>query len=86
LDIRFYSGCRRTLDHLLIHRTLKHAANSSTDQGGGKRRGEGIGEITTKQKPSGVFAGRDNAKFTAMSALLPKADIAERQLDVRFVP
>jgi hypothetical protein len=29
--------------HLLsIPRTLKHASNSSTDQGGGKRRGEGI--------------------------------------------
>jgi hypothetical protein len=60
--------------------------NSSTDQGGGKRRGEGIGEITTKQKPSGVFAGRDNAKFTAMSALPPKADIRQRDCDVRFVP
>jgi len=43
-------------------------SNSSTDQGGGKRRGEGIGEITT----TGVFAGRDNAKFTAMSALPQK--------------
>jgi hypothetical protein len=37
LDARF-SGCRRYLDYLLIRRTLKHAANSSTDQGGGKRR------------------------------------------------
>jgi hypothetical protein len=34
--------------------------------------GEGIVEITTKQKPSAVFAGRDNAKFTAMSALPQK--------------
>jgi hypothetical protein len=33
------------------------------------------GKITTKQKPSGVFTGRDNAKFTPMSALPPKADI-----------
>jgi hypothetical protein len=56
------------------------------------------GKITTKQKPSGVFTGRDNAKFTAMSALgqkqtshqaggmsalPPIADIAGLQLDVR---
>jgi hypothetical protein len=42
LDTR-YSGCRRTLDYLLsIHRTLKHAAVSSTDHGGGKRRGGGM--------------------------------------------
>jgi len=34
LDARF-SGCRRYLDYLLIRRTLKHAASSSTDQGGG---------------------------------------------------
>jgi hypothetical protein len=33
-----YGGCRRALDYLLIRRTLKHAADSSTDQGGGKRR------------------------------------------------
>jgi hypothetical protein len=32
--ILLHSGCRRTLDHLLgIHRTLKHAADSSIDQG-----------------------------------------------------
>jgi hypothetical protein len=79
--------CRHcNLVHLLSIHSLKHAANSSTVQGSGKRRGEGIGEITTKQKPSGVFAGRDNAKFTAMFALPPKADIAERGQDVRLVP
>jgi hypothetical protein len=39
LDARF-SGCRCYLDYLLIRRTLKHAANSSTDQGGGKRRAD----------------------------------------------
>jgi len=44
------------------------------------------GKITTKQKPSGVFTERDNAKFAAMSALPPKADIAAGQIDVRFVP
>jgi hypothetical protein len=34
-----YSGCRRNLDYLLIRRPpLKHAANSSTVQDGGKRR------------------------------------------------
>jgi hypothetical protein len=37
LDARF-SGCRCYLDYLLIRRTLKHAANSSTDHDGGKRR------------------------------------------------
>jgi hypothetical protein len=38
MDAR-YSGCRRNLDYLLIRRPLlKHASNSSTDQGGGKRR------------------------------------------------
>jgi hypothetical protein len=37
LDARF-SGSRCYLDYLLICRTLKHATNSSTDQGGGKRR------------------------------------------------
>jgi hypothetical protein len=45
-----------------------------------------LGKITTKQKPSGVFTGRDNAKFTAMSALPPKADVAEHDWDVRLVP
>jgi hypothetical protein len=76
LDARF-SGCRRYLDYLLIRRTLKHAANSSTDQGGGKRwRRSCRARSQTKQKPWGVFTGRDNARFTAMSALLPKADIA----------
>jgi hypothetical protein len=44
------------------------------------------GKITTKQKPSGVFTGRDNAKFTAMSALPPKADMHQHGRDVRFVP
>jgi hypothetical protein len=43
-------------------------------------------KITTKQKPSGVFTGRYNAKFTAMSALPPKADIAKHRRDVCFVP
>jgi len=37
LDTR-HSGCRRTLDHLLSIHSMKHAAVSSTDQGGGKRR------------------------------------------------
>jgi hypothetical protein len=37
LDARF-SGCRCYLDYLLIRRTLKHAANSSTEQDGEKRR------------------------------------------------
>jgi hypothetical protein len=32
----------RALDYLLIRRTLKHAADSSTDQGGGKRREEAV--------------------------------------------
>ena len=31
-----FSGCRRYLDYLLIRRTVKHAANFSTDQGAGK--------------------------------------------------
>jgi hypothetical protein len=44
------------------------------------------GKITTKQKPSGVFTRRDNMKFTAMSALPPKADIGSTCQDVRFVP
>jgi hypothetical protein len=44
------------------------------------------GKITTKEKPSGVFTGRDNAKFTAMSALPPKADIGTESRNVRFVP
>jgi hypothetical protein len=37
LDTR-YNGCRRTLGHLLSIHSLKHAADSSTDHGGGKRR------------------------------------------------
>jgi hypothetical protein len=37
LDTR-HSGCRRTLVYLLSIHSMKHAAVSSTDQGGGKRR------------------------------------------------
>jgi hypothetical protein len=45
------------------------------------------GKITNEVKSHrAFFAGRDNAKFTAMSALPPKADIGGDGCDVRFVP
>jgi hypothetical protein len=49
LDARF-SGCRCYLDYLLIRRTLKQASDSSTVQGGGKRRAVDWGGVAAKLK------------------------------------
>jgi hypothetical protein len=62
--------------HPILRRT--RAAGSSG--------GEAVGQDHNEAKAIGRFTGRHNAKFTAMSALPPKADIGERNWDVRFVP
>jgi hypothetical protein len=62
------------VDDLLSIHSLKHAHPIlRRTRAAGSGAAKPSDKITTKQKPSGVFTGRDNAKFTAMSALPPES-------------
>ena len=81
---RFVAGACRITGY--VKRRTRYSGISNSDSSGDTQRGSDCAVIAMKLPMSALGQKRTLPRLRVMSAIPPKADIAGRQLDVRFVP